>query len=49
MVRRVEDECGNWSAYSLQYVRKIADACDTKTPEEITDLYDQIGEYCQTI
>ncbi len=48
MVKGVEDMCGEWSAYSLKYVRKLANVCDTKTSEEVADIYVKIGEYCQT-
>lgn len=47
MVRGVEDMCGEWTAYSLQYVRKLANVCDTKTSEEVADIYVKIGQYCQ--
>ena len=46
MVGGVEEMCGPWSAYSLKYVRKLANACDTKTTEEISDLYVKVGEFC---
>ena len=46
MVGGVEELCGPWSAYSLKYVRKVANACDTKTTEEISDLYVKVGEFC---
>jgi len=43
MVRGVQDMCGEWSGYSMQYVRKLANVCDTKTSEEIADIYVKIG------
>ena len=45
MVGGVEDLCGPWSAYSLKYVRKLANLCDTK-PEEVTNTLVKVGEYC---
>ena len=48
MVKGVEDMCGEWSAYSLKYVRKLANVCDTKTSEEVADIYVKIGQYCGT-
>ena len=33
MVGEVEELCGDWSEYSLKYVRKLADACDSKTTD----------------
>ena len=45
MVGGVEDLCGPFSAYSLKYVRKLANLCDTK-PEEVTNTLVRIGEYC---
>ena len=45
MVGGVEDLCGPWSAYSLKYVRKLANMCDTK-PEEVTNTLVRVGEYC---
>ena len=49
MVGGVEEMCGDWSAYSLKYVRKLANVCDTKTPEEISDIYVKIGQTCGAI
>ena len=46
MVGGVEEMCGPWSSYSLKYVRKIADACNTKTADEISQMYVKIGEFC---
>ena len=46
MVGGVEEMCGNWSAYSLQYVRNLANACDTKTADEVSELYVQVGQHC---
>jgi len=45
MVGGVEDLCGPWSAYTLKYVRKLANMCDTQ-PEEVTNTLVRIGEYC---
>lgn len=45
MVGGVEDLCGPFSAYSLKYVRKLANLCDSK-PEEVTNTLVKIGEYC---
>ena len=42
----IEDMCGPWSAYSLKYVRKVATACDTKTTDELSALYTNIGQTC---
>lgn len=33
MVGSVENMCGDWSAYSLKYVRKLANACDTMSAD----------------
>ena len=49
MVGGVEEMCGPWSAYSLKYVRKLANACDTQTPDQIADLYVKVGEYCNAL
>ena len=45
MVGGVEELCGPWSAYTLKYVRKLANMCDTK-PEEVTNTLYRVGEYC---
>lgn len=47
MVGGVEEMCGDWSAYSLKYVRKLANACDTMSQNEISDLFVKVGNYCQ--
>lgn len=47
MVGQVEELCGPWSAYSLKYVRKLANVCDTKTEEEIADLIAKVYNHCQ--
>lgn len=49
MVGGVEEMCGPWSAYSLKYVRKLANACDTQTPDQIADLYVKVGEFCNAL
>jgi len=46
MVGGVEDMCGDWSAYSLKYVRKLSNACDNKTIDEVSQMYAQIGNFC---
>lgn len=46
MVGGVEEMCGPWSGYSLKYVRKLANACDTMTSEEVSSLFVKVGEYC---
>ena len=46
LVGGVEEMCGDWSSYSLKYVRKLANICDTKSEEEIANIYVQIGEHC---
>ena len=46
MLGGVEEMCGEWSAYSLKYVGKVVTVCETKTAEEIADVYFQIGQYC---
>ena len=46
MVGGVEEMCGDWSAYSLQYIRKLANVCDTKTADEVSDIYVKVGQYC---
>ena len=45
-VGEVEELCGPWSAYSLKYVRKLANVCDTKTEEEIADLVAKVYTHC---
>jgi hypothetical protein len=45
-VGEVEEMCGPWSAYSLKYVRKIANVCDTMTEEEIADLVAKVYTHC---
>ena len=45
MVGGVEDLCGPFSAYSLKYIRKLANMCDTK-PEAVTNTLVRVGEYC---
>lgn len=47
MVGEVEELCGSWSDYSLKYVRKLANACNSKTTEEIATLVGKIGTTCQ--
>lgn len=46
MVGGVEEMCGDWTAYSLQYVRKLANVCDTMNADEVSDIYVKIGQYC---
>jgi len=46
MVGEVEELCGIWSDYSLKYVRKLADACDSQSEEQVGDLIGHIGTYC---
>jgi len=46
MVGGVEEMCGDWTAYSLQYVRRLANICDTKSADEVSDIYVKIGQYC---
>lgn len=46
MVGEVEELCGSWSDYSLKYVRKLANACNSKTTEEIAALVGKIGTTC---
>ena len=46
MVGGVEEMCGKWSAYSLKYVRKLANICDTSSTEQVSDAYVKIGQYC---
>jgi len=45
MVEGVEDLCGPFSAYSLKYVAKLANLCDTQ-PEEVTNTLVKVGDYC---
>ena len=45
MVEGVEDLCGTFSAYSLKYVYKLANLCDTQ-PEEVTNTHVKVGDYC---
>jgi len=47
MVESVEDLCGPYSAYSLKYIRKLANLCDTR-PEEVTNTLVKVGEYCHS-
>ena len=49
MVGGVEDMCGEWSSYSLKYVAKLANACDSKTNEELGQMYAKIGQFCGAI
>ena len=46
MVGKVEEFCGEWSDYSLKYVRKVADACDSKTTEQMAVLVSKIETSC---
>jgi len=46
MVSGVEEMCGKWSAYSLKYVRKLANICDTSSNTDISEAYVKIGQYC---
>ena len=45
MLGGVEEMCGDWSAYSLKYVRNLVTVCDTKPAVEISKIFYQIGEY----
>ena len=49
MVGGVEEMCGDWSAYSLKYVRKLANACDTMNEDQLSDLFVKVGNFCQAI
>ena len=49
MIEGVEGMCGKFSAYSLQYTYKLANVCDTKTSEEVANIFDKIGEFCQAL
>ena len=46
MVGGVEEMCGKWSAYSPKYVAKLANACDNKSADEVSEMYAQIGQFC---
>ena len=46
MVTGVEEMCGDWSAYSLKYVRRLATACDTMEAEQMAQLYTNVGLHC---
>lgn len=46
MVNEVEEMCGPWSAYSLKYVRKLANICDTRTEEQVADTLAKIYDLC---
>jgi len=46
MVNEVEDMCGEWSAYSLKYVRKLANICDTRSEEQVAESVAKIYELC---
>ena len=48
-VNAVEEMCGKFSAYSLKYVRKLANVCDTASHEEIGQLMGSVHEYCNTM
>jgi len=45
MVEGVEDLCGPFSAYSMKYIRKLANLCDTQ-PEEVTNTLVKVGDFC---
>ena len=45
MVEGVEDLCGPFSAYSLKYVSKLANMCDTQS-QDVTETLVRVGEYC---
>ena len=47
MVGTVEEMCGPWSDYSLKYVRKLANICDTQTEEQVAESVSKIFEACQ--
>ena len=46
MVGSVEELCGPWSAYSLQYVAKLSNACDSKTVDELALMNGKIASFC---
>ena len=47
MVDQVEELCGDWSDYSLKYVAKLADVCESMTAEEIGNLIGKISTHCR--
>lgn len=47
LVGSVEELCGEWSEYSLKYVAKLADVCESKTSEEIRALMVKVSTYCR--
>lgn len=49
MVAGVEVHCGAWTPYSMRYVRKLVDACDEKSPQELAQIYSKIGDYCSIV
>merc|ERR1719223_1245407 len=44
MVSEVEEMCGDWSDYSLKYVRKLANMCDTRTEAQVAESLSHIYE-----
>jgi len=47
MVGAVEELCGVWSDYSLKYVGKLADTCDSQSGEKINEYIQKMRTYCQ--
>ena len=46
LLSELEETCGEWSDYSLKYVRKVANACDTMTEDQIGDLMANVSTHC---
>lgn len=45
MVEGVEERCGRFSAYSMKYVRKLANICDTH-PDLVDKTLDKASDFC---
>merc|ERR1719389_374753 len=46
MLGTIEEICGEWSAYSLKYTSRVAEACDTKGYDEVAEIAGMLYEYC---
>ena len=47
LVGEYEELCGTWSDYSLKYVRRLANACDTWTAQDIAGAFAGLYDTCQ--
>ena len=46
LVTGIEDMCGEWTSYSLKYTGRLSQHCDTKSADEISNVFVQVGQYC---